>query len=76
MNLESPSAEKGVRDKVWKAYGWKEEGGYLVSDVDNVVMDDDDSDEEEQEGGTLGKEGGRIEKLTDIIMFLEGKMNA
>ncbi len=76
MNLESPSAGKGVRDKVWNAYGWKEEGGYLVSDADNVVMDDDDSDVEEQEGETLEKEGGRIEKLTGIIMFLEGKMNA
>ncbi len=76
MNLESPSAGKRVRDKVWNTYGWTEEGGYLVSGVDNVVIDDEDSDEREQEGGTLGKEGGRIKKLTEIIMFLEGKMNA
>ena len=76
MNLESPSAGKRDRDKVWNTYGWTEEGGYLVLDVDNVAMDDDDSDEGEHEGGTLGKEGGRIEKLTEIIMFLEGKMNA
>lgn len=76
MNLESPGAGEGDRDEVWNAYGWKEEGGYLVSDVDDVMMDDNVCDGEEQEGGTLGKEGGRVEKLADIIMFLESKMNA
>ncbi|KAL3807615.1 hypothetical protein ACHAXA_002590 [Cyclostephanos tholiformis] len=76
MNLENPCAGEGVRDEVWNAYGWKDEGGYLVSDVDDAVMDYDDSDEEEHEAGTLGEKWGRIERLTDIIMFLEGKMNA
>ena len=75
MNLENPNAGEGGRDEVWNGYGWKEVGGYLVTDVDDVI-DHDDCDEEKQEGGTLGEEAGRIERLTDIIMFLEGKMNA
>ena len=50
------------------------DGGYLVSNVD-VVLDDVMVDEEYNVDGT--KEGKDcIGKLTDIVMFLEGKMNA
>ena len=67
MNLE-PDAEQP-----WDAYGWKKaEDGYLVSDVD-VVPDDDNVEEDKREDE---KEVDRIGKLTDVVMFLEGKMNA
>jgi hypothetical protein len=74
MNLDNFG--EGGKDEVWNEYGWKEEGGYLVSDVDDVMMDHYESNKEEQEGETLEKEGDRIERLTEIIMFLEGKLNA
>lgn len=62
MNLES---YEGVEQE----FGWEKEGEYLVSDVD-VVLDDEEEDAEGM------KEENRIEKLTDIVMFLEGKVNA
>ena len=56
-----------------ESFGWKlDDGGYLVSNVD-VVLDDVMVDEDVD----AMKEGkDRIGKLTDIVMFLEGKMNA
>jgi len=58
-----------------ESFGWKlDDGGYLVSNVD-VVLDDVMVDEEYNvDGAKEGKD--RIGKLTDIVMFLEGKMNA
>ena len=58
-----------------ESFGWKlDDGGYLVSNVD-VVLDDVMVDEEYNVDAM--KEGkDRIGKLTDIVMFLEGKMNA
>jgi len=58
-----------------ESFGWKlDDGGYLVSNVD-VVLDDVMVDEEYNVDRM--KEGkDHIGKLTDIVMFLEGKMNA
>lgn len=75
MNLNNDSSAEGEGEEgVWNAFGWKKEGEYLISDVD-VVLDDDSSVEEGRGNGVL--EGGdRIGKLTEVVMFLEGKMNA
>ena len=71
MNITPDDHQGG--EEVWKSFGWtKDEGGYLVSNVD-VVLDDIGADEETS-GVAEGKD--RIGKLTDIVMFLEGKMNA
>jgi hypothetical protein len=67
------------------AYGWKKdtEGGYLVSDVDScggmydkydVIEDDNDTDACGMSKRAVGIDG--IEKLTNIVMFLEEKLNA
>ena len=80
MNIEESCGGDGGGDgeeeKVWESFGWKkEEGGYLVSNVDDVVLDD--YDDEVDESGEIDMKGkDRIGKLTDIVMFLEGKMNA
>jgi len=69
MNLTAQD-EQGA-----ESFGWKlDDGGYLVSNVD-VVLDDVMVDEEYNVDAM--KEGKDcIGKLTDIVMFLEGKMNA
>ena len=86
MNLERKTGEGGDGDgdqeEVWNAFGWKleeEEGGgnYLVSSDDVDAGDDSSScvsDEEVISGGEL--EMDSIGRLTDVVMFLEGKMNA
>ena len=77
MNLNDDDCTSAVgegEEGAWNAFGWKKEGEYLISDVD-VVLDDDSSVEEGRGNGVL--EGGdRIGKLTEVVMFLEGKMNA
>ena len=75
MNLDAASVEDGSGDGVWNEYGWKKEGKYLVSDVD-VVLDEDDVMGGIADDTMGGEKENRIEKLTDIVMFLEGKMNA
>mmetsp|Transcript_14061 Transcript_14061/g.25389 ORF Transcript_14061/g.25389 Transcript_14061/m.25389 type:complete len:231 (-) Transcript_14061:185-877(-) len=76
MNLLESSNGNGENDgregEIWNAFGWKKEGDYLISDVD-VVLDDE---EEDIMVGVVEKDEDRIGKLTDIVMFLEGKMNA
>jgi len=70
MNLEHDGSVE--EEPVWNAFGWEKEGGYLISDADAVT------DDEEEDSLLMGaeKEEDRIGKLTDIVMFLEGKMNA
>mmetsp|Transcript_37470 Transcript_37470/g.79042 ORF Transcript_37470/g.79042 Transcript_37470/m.79042 type:complete len:325 (-) Transcript_37470:243-1217(-) len=70
MNLTGDSKNNNNGDgEIWEEFGWKKEGGYLISDVDVVSEDDDDEVVDEKEEDHIGK-------LTDIVMFLEGKMNA
>ncbi|KAL7531303.1 hypothetical protein ACHAWF_003713, partial [Thalassiosira exigua] len=63
MNLEP---EGGI----WPAFGWNsvQEGGYILSDG-SVVFED------EEEDALDCTEEDRIGNLSDIVMFLEGKMN-
>ena len=70
-------------DALWTAYGWKkDDGGYLISsDVDDMMMNVIawDKDMELDKGGMTPArkdEVDRISKLTEIVMFLESKMNA
>ncbi|KAL7532397.1 hypothetical protein ACHAXR_004607 [Thalassiosira sp. AJA248-18] len=75
-----------LKSDMWNSFGWKKveekEGGYyLMSNVDDdVVLDHDDGEVEEDDDELLmGVERGSsdgIGKLTEIVMFLEGKMNA
>jgi hypothetical protein len=80
MNLECVSndvAEVGEDGEVWKAYGWKKgKGGYLVSDDDGLACDDFSVEEEDNEMSKRGKDDNCIENLTNIVMFLEEKLNA
>jgi len=63
MNLEG---------ELWNAFGWKKEEKFLVSDGHEESENDlDDVTTEFVEKGE-----DHIGKLTDIVMFLEGKMNA
>ena len=81
--IDSGSGEDG-EDDVWIAYGWKKDtvGGYLVSDVDGCggmydnydVIEEDDTDAYGVNKRAVGIDG--IEKLTNIVMFLEEKLNA
>ena len=81
--IDSGSGEDG-EDDVWIAYGWKKdtEGGYLVSDVDGCggmydkydVIEEEDTDACGMSKRAVGIDG--IEKLTNIVMFLEEKLNA
>jgi len=66
-------------DDAWIAYGWtKDKGGYLVSDVDGgAVLDDYDVDDVDENGmGRCANDIDGIDKLTNIVMFLEEKLNA
>ena len=63
MNLEG---------ELWNAFGWKKEGSFLVSDgYEESENDVDDSTTEFVEK----RDKDNVGKLTDIVMFLEGKMN-
>jgi len=63
MNLEG---------ELWNAFGWKKEGNFLISD-ENI---DSDNEVGDILADFVEKEEDRIGKLTDIVMFFEGKMNA
>jgi hypothetical protein len=76
------TTDRGNDVATWTAYGWKkDEGGYLISsDVDDIVVNDIASDMamELDKGGMTPvrkDEVDRISKLTEIVMFLESKMN-
>jgi len=65
MNLTSSE------EVTWSEFGWRKEGGHLVSNADVVLEDEDDDDCIEG-----AQEENRVDTLTDIVMFLEGKVNA
>lgn len=74
--------DRGNDATTWTAYGWKkDEGGYLISlDVDGIILNDiawDMAMELDKGGMTPARkdEVDRISKLTEIVMFLESKVN-
>jgi hypothetical protein len=87
MNFNDDAHQGATNDRgndvaTWTAYGWKkDEGGYLISsDVDDIMVNDiawDMAMELDKGGMTPVRkdEVDRISKLTEIVMFLESKMN-
>lgn len=63
--------DRGNDAATWTTYGWKEDaGGYLISsDVDDIMVNDVAWETPAR------KDEDRISKLTEIVMFLESKVN-
>ncbi len=81
MNFSDCEAgEEQEEEEDWIAYGWKKDRGrYLVSDDNGGVVfgDYDVNDNEEYNGMSKhAHDVDGIEKLTNIVMFLEEKLNA